>query len=206
MLREDLYEQIAQMEALPTLPAVVVHLLELVQDETSDAERVAQVIESDQAMTGRTLQLVNSNLYGFRTPITTVRRAVSAIGYKAVRCMALGMSLVRIFSEKSGSKAFSMREFWKHSLACAVCARLLAEKTEGAVDPDEAFVAGLLHDLGRPLLASYDLAAYDRVVFRIDSEGEPILAAEEEELGGEPCKTRANGLRSNGGCPRFSLR
>lgn len=183
MRRDELRESIEQVETLPSLPGVVVHLLDLTQDESSSADRIAQVIESDAAMTARLLRLANSSLYNFRTPLTTVPRAVAAMGYNAVRCMALGMGLARTFAGKNGGPGLPLEDFWKHSLACGVCARMLALKMPGTLDPDEAFMAGLLHDLGRALLATSFPGDYAQVLRETQETGAPLLEAEERVFG-----------------------
>ncbi len=183
MRRDELRDTIERVEALPSLPGVVVHLLELTQDESSSADRIAQVIESDTAMTARLLRLANSTLYNFRMPPTTVSRAVAAMGYNAVRCMALGMGLARTFVGKTGGEGLSQEDFWKHSLACGVCARLLAMKMPGPLDADEAFMAGLLHDLGRVFLTTSFPKEYAEVLRETESTGVPLLEAEEHVFG-----------------------
>ncbi len=183
MLKTEIKRRIEALTALPTLPAVVVHLLSLTQDEDSSAEHVARVIEADQALTARMLQLVNSPLYNFSTEITTVSRAVASIGYNAVRYMALGMGLAKVFPEGDENGPFRMSEFWKQSLACGVCAKMLARQRGQGVDENEAFVAGLLHNIGQALLFNCDASQYNRALEQSRETGVPLPQVEREYLG-----------------------
>ncbi len=183
MRREELRESMEEAKALPSLPGLVVRLLNVTQDETSHVDELAHIIESDAGMTARVLKLANSSLYNPRIPVTTVQRAVATMGYRAVRCMALGMGMARTFPAKNGNEGFSFEEFWKHSLACGVSARMLAQKMKGEVDPDEAFMAGLLHDLGRAMLATLHPVEYAQVLRRMRETGDPLLLCEEHVFG-----------------------
>ena len=171
------------MEDLPTLCAVAVQLLQLTHDESSRATAIARVIESDQSLTARLLRLVNSSAYNFNSEITTVSRAVVALGFNTIRSMALGMAVADLFPVSKENDAFDLREFWKHSLACAVCAEMLAERSGKRIEKDEAFVAGLLHDIGKLILSTCLKDKYGALVKRAREDDRSILEVEQEELG-----------------------
>ena len=183
MLRDELKRRITRLESLPTLPGVVIRLFEVTHDERSDCRDVAKVIESDQALTAQVLRLVNSPLFMFRSPITTVRRAAAALGYEAIRCMALGMGVARAFPMTGGDGPFQMKEFWKHSVGCAVAAKLLAERSRTTVDEGEAFAAGLLHDMGKAVLSLCLGNTYDSVVSHAREADASLIEVEDERLG-----------------------
>ncbi len=183
MENTELRGLIDALDDLPTLPSVVVQLLELTQDDFADAASIARVIESDQTLTARILRLVNSSFYTFDSEVTTVSRAVAAIGLNSIRCIALGMGVARMFPKHSGTGAFRMEDFWKHSLACAVASKLLAEGSSRSIDPDEAFVAGLLHDIGKLVLLSCRSELYDAAVARAKENGLSLLESERRSLG-----------------------
>ena len=183
MERTDLKRTVDRLEALPTLCAVAVQLLQLTNDESSRASSIARVIESDQTLTARLLRLVNSSSYNFDSEITTVARAVVALGFNTIRCMALGMAVTDMFPTTNGGGAFDLRKFWTHSLACAVGAEMLAERSGAGLDKDEAFVAGLLHDIGKLVLKTSLKGEYDGVVQRARDEDRSLLEVEQEVLG-----------------------
>lgn len=186
--RSELKALVDRMDALPTLSGVAAQLLQLTNDDTTDSATIARVIESDQALTARLLRLVNSTAFNFPAEIKTVSRAVVTLGFKTIRCIALGMAVTHLFPRQQGGHAFHPQEFWKHSLACAVCAELLASRLPGRVDKDEAFVAGLLHDIGKLVISTCMRKEYDAVVDRARKDDIPLLDAEHEMLGVDHCE------------------
>ena len=174
---------IDRMDALPTLPNVVTKLLHLAGDETSNAEAIASVIESDQSLTARTLHLVNTPSFGFPSEIKTVSRAAVVLGTNTIRCIALGMGVVKTFPSGGHATGFPSKEFWKHSLACAVCAEMLAQHSKHKIEAAEAFVAGLLHDIGKIVLSSCLERDYQEIADLAREQDIPLLQAEENELG-----------------------
>jgi putative nucleotidyltransferase with HDIG domain len=171
-LREKRVELILQqLEDLPTLPAVAIRVLEATSSDESSASDVVRLITSDPALTTRILQLVHRADVGVRGQVTSVERAVSLLGFEAVRSAVLAVSVFQCFAEESPNKTghFSREEFWKHSVAVACCCELLAAQKKGAgVDPAEAFVCGLLHDLGKVALDAVLPKSFDRVVEAAD--------------------------------------
>src|SRR5262244_2925464 len=155
-LREKRVELILQqLEDLPTLPAVAVRVLEVTSNESSDAKEVVQLIESDPSLTARILQLVHRADSGVRGEVTTVERAVVLLGFEAVRSAVLAISVFETFKQTESNSttppaAFKHEAFWKHCIAVAAAAELIAEASkDSAINPSEAFVCGLLHDLGK---------------------------------------------------------
>ena len=183
----ELKRLVDKMEVLPTLPSVVAQLLELTQDVDADAGTIARVIEADQALTARLLRIVNTSSFHFKTPITTVSRAVTVLGFKAVRCMALGMGVAKVLPKNGKNDAFPLHEFWKHALACAVCAEGLASRSPHGIDKDEAFVAGLLHDIGKVVFVTCFGSEYANVVARAKENNLPLIEAERAALSTDHC-------------------
>src|SRR5688500_4530772 len=129
-LREKRIELILQqLEELPTLPAVAVKVLELTGSEDSSAKDVVAVIQNDPPLTARILQLVHRADAGVRGEVTNVARAVVLLGFEAVRSAVLAVSLFDTFARRKESEHsnFDRDEFWKHSVAVACCAALLAQ-------------------------------------------------------------------------------
>jgi putative nucleotidyltransferase with HDIG domain len=169
-LREKRVELILQqLEQLPTLPAVTLRVLEVTGDDDSSAQQVVELIQADQSLAARVLQLVHRADTGVRGEINSIERAVVLLGFEAVRAAALAIGVFETFSATEGGATFSREEFWKHSIAVACCAELLAEavKVEG-VDPAEAFVCGLLHDFGKVALDAVLPKSFSRVVEAAD--------------------------------------
>jgi signal transduction histidine kinase/HD-like signal output (HDOD) protein len=177
-LREKRVELILQqLEELPTLPPVVIKVLQTVASDETSARQVIELISSDQSLTTRILQLLHRAETGVADDINSVDRAVVLLGFEAVRSMVLAVSVFHTMGLRpAASRAaahFNREEFWKHSIAVACCAELLAEKLQDiakdpALSPSEAFVCGLLHDLGKVALDTVLPKSFDRVVEAAD--------------------------------------
>src|SRR5262249_36928106 len=140
-------------------------------NDASSAADVVQLITSDQALTTRVLQLVHRADLGVRGEVSTVERAVLLLGFAAVRSAVLAISIFETFRPgENTSTQFSREEFWKHSVAVACCAELLACQPvhtwgkDAGIDPSEAFVCGLLHDVGKVALDAVLPKSFSRVV------------------------------------------
>jgi putative nucleotidyltransferase with HDIG domain len=176
-LREKRVELILQqLEELPTLPAIALKVLEVTGSNESSAADVVNLISCDPALTARVLQLVHRADLGVRGEVNTVERAISLLGFAAVRSAVLAISIFETFNAAKTTEAlhFSREEFWKHSVAVACCAELLAEELRAlwgrdvAIDPPEAFVCGLLHDMGKVALDAVLPKSFSRVVEAAD--------------------------------------
>lgn len=178
-LKEKRVELILQqLEELPTLPAVVVRLLELTSDDQASIGEVVSLISSDPSLTARILQLVHRADVGVHGEVNSVERAVVLLGFEAVRSAILAVSVFESFGSLSERRAphFSRDEFWKHCVATACCAELMAvaiaikegRHAPGVPDPAEAFICGLLHDLGKIALESILPKSFTRVVEAAD--------------------------------------
>ncbi|HXE55315.1 MAG TPA: HDOD domain-containing protein [Tepidisphaeraceae bacterium] len=178
-LKEKRIELILQqLDELPTLPAVAVKLLEVTANDQSTVHEVVSLISSDPSLTARILQLVHRADVGVRGEVSSVERAVVLLGFEAVRSAVLAVSVFQSFGSLSERRAphFSRDEFWKHCVATACCAELLAaaineqegRRTPRSIDPAEAFICGLLHDLGKIALESILPKSFSRVVEAVD--------------------------------------
>ena len=141
---------ISDVASLVSLPAVCLRLNEMVDDPTCSAEDMGRVINQDVALTARLLRVANSPMYGFTSEIDTVARAVTVLGTKQVRDIALATAAVKTF-EGIPNTLVSMQSFWEHSIYCALCARTLAMDCLRR-QREAVFVAGLLHDIGELVL------------------------------------------------------
>ncbi|MQA22039.1 HDOD domain-containing protein [Rugamonas rivuli] len=162
---------------LPSLPAVVSELLASMNQDDIDTHALAAKITLDQALTAKTLRLANSSFYGMPAKVTSIQQAISVLGFHAIRTLVTACSVTDSFAPVPGSQ-FDFPAFWRHSIASAVCARVLAPHVR--VNPDTAFTAGLLHDLGTLVLASRFPDDYRRVhAYRIehDCTAEPAQLA-----------------------------
>ena len=156
------YQKLRDTNLLPSPTGVALELLRLVGDEDTKVEVIATVVESDPALAGRMLKLVNSPFVGVARRVVSISVAVRLLGLRTVKNLALGLSLVT--SNRNGRcQAFDYEGFWSGSLARAVAARQLAAFFRN-FPPDEAFAAGLLSKVGRLGLAAVCPEEYARVL------------------------------------------
>ena len=142
---QQLEKEVAELSSLPTLPGVVQLLVQMVKDENSTAMDLGRVISQDQALSARVLRMVNSPFYGFSGKISSVSHALVLLGFNVVKGLVLSAAVFEsLISEMKGIGA--------HSLGTAILSRHLANALH-MPDPDEILVAGLLHDLGKVILA-----------------------------------------------------
>lgn len=166
---------------LATLPEVYVRLLEALQSETTSAGDLAGIIGRDPSLTAKLLKLVNSPLFGSRTPVDSIGRAVAMAGRKELTVLVTGLAAVSAFSDIAPG-LYDMRMFWRHAASCAVYASLLAHAVPGAA-PDRTFVGGLLHDIGELVILRKLPAAAGRALLLSRVEELPASEAEIAVLG-----------------------
>jgi putative nucleotidyltransferase with HDIG domain len=178
---ELLRKRVERLEGLPTLPTVASNLLSLTQSPQTSATQVGELISQDQSLTSRVLRLVNSAYYGFPKQITTVNHAVVILGFSRVKNIVLAASVFGMRGQQAPSR-FNAPGFWEHSLGAAVASRAVARDLVRS-DPEEAFVCGLLHDVGKLVLAQVGPADYDRCLAEAEARGQLIMTTELEVFG-----------------------
>jgi len=176
-----LRKRVERLEGLPTLPSVASKLISMTQSLKTSATEVGELISKDQALTTRVLKLVNSAYYGFPKQITTVNHAVVILGFSRVKNIVLAASVFGIKSGK-GPQRFDAVAFWRHCLGTAVCARTLSKELHRG-EQEEAFVCGLLHDIGKVVLAQVSPGEYDQALELAEQKSCLIRDAEMEVFG-----------------------
>jgi putative nucleotidyltransferase with HDIG domain len=145
---------------VPTMPEILFRLNQMFQDEDVSIEKIGHLIETDQAISSKILMLVNSAFFGFRSRVSSISHALMILGFNTVRNAAISVSLVDAMRIRQ-SRGFDVTEFWRHSIAVAVAAKYLAKQIR-LKDPDNAFAAGLLHDIGKLVMLQYLPELFDR--------------------------------------------
>lgn len=140
-----------KIRELPPLPVAAQKLLEVVDDSRSCANDLTRILQSDQALTTKVLQLVNSSFYGFSGKITTLTRAVVILGFSAIKNMAIGFAAFDALKKLKGPVDWD--GYWLHGVAVAACGQVAAEKMKYPV-PEEVFISGLLHDVGYAIMSA----------------------------------------------------
>jgi len=133
---------------ISTLPEVTAKIITLVEDSTSTARDMHEVIKTDPALSARVLKVVNSAFYGLPGQIASVDRAIVLLGLSAVKNIAIAASISRMFKAQQMGGGFTAKDLWRHSVAVGVGGRLIAREVGHPGAPDEIFLSGLLHDIG----------------------------------------------------------
>ena len=139
---------------IPTLPVIYQELFRKMQDPDVAVPEIAEIISLDQALAIKVLHLVNSAFYGHSKQIKTISRAVVILGFQAVRSAALAISVFDNFKDEESSTQVDMRKFWEHSIAVGAITKVLAE-AHLRQQREEAFIVGLLHDVGKLIEKRY---------------------------------------------------
>jgi HD-like signal output (HDOD) protein len=154
-------------------------ILDAVGDDDSTAADLTAILERDHAISARVLRMANSAFYGLRHKVNSIRHAVIVIGFDAVRLLALATSVFDAFSHRS-QLTLDPKDYWMHSLGAAKAAHLVSER-RGRPDSRQAcFTSGLLHDIGKYVLALAFKADYQRV-FEIATQSQRFLKDVEAE-------------------------
>jgi HD-like signal output (HDOD) protein len=135
------------IENLPTLPVIVQQIQKLIENPNSNMSHIATIITRDQSIAARVVRLVNSAFYGIGTKISSIQQAIMLLGLNTVKNLVIGVSVVKIFEGSPNASIFDRQKFWLHTFGCATGARLIA-KNLNLDEPEDFFMAGLLHGIG----------------------------------------------------------
>ncbi len=171
---------IVNSDSLPSMPAVAFKVLELSRQDDVSIQDVATVIAKDPALTAKMMKVSNSSLFGMSKKVATIEQAMMILGMRTVKIMALGFSLVETFNRDTGV-GFDYPKYWRRSLSTAVAARQLAGVL-GDARRDEAFVGGLLCDVGMIAAEQHPQQIYRPVINAHRSDGGRIHDIEHDLL------------------------
>lgn len=152
MINQRIMRKLLLVEDFPTLPEVMNQILNTIESEDSSAEELTAVIEQDHAISVRVLRMANSAFYGLRNPVATLRLAVVVLGFNQVRLLALATTVFDTMSKRP-QFALDPTDFWLHSLGTAKAAQIMARNRGAMESVATCFTAGLIHDVGKYMLA-----------------------------------------------------
>lgn len=181
MLSNQVRIKLERLRDLPTIPNVMADVLNAIEDPDINASRLAKIIETDQSLTAKILKTANSPYYGFVRKISTIDLAIVVMGLNTIKEIVLSLVVHKFFS-KIDPRVFNVKHFWEYSVFCGSTARLLARKL-GYKLAGEAFVAGLMHDIGILILVEYFKNDYKNVFNLAYNSKLSELEAEKKLLG-----------------------
>ncbi len=167
---------------LPTLPTVVARITSQIGNPSTNAADIGKLIEQDQSLTSKVLRLVNSAYYGFPKQIKSIQHAVVILGFNKVKTIVVTASVFDVM-RPSFSVGLDLKDYWRHSLGSAIASRLVAETLSGDHSAEDAFIGGLLHDIGKVVLDQFLPDLYMPVVKNARDKGILLLESEQEMLG-----------------------
>ena len=179
MQNSKLEQYVSKVGDLPPMPDVAAGVLRAAESDDCSAGDLRKIIERDPAIVARILKVSNSALYGFTRQIDTLSHALALLGMQTVKNLVLAASLRQVF------KRFGLMEklLFEHASITGPVASRVAREVGGKGDPEEAFVAGILHDIGQIVLANNHRDEYERVVARTYNEGIGFVEAERAAFG-----------------------
>ena len=177
---DNIQKKIANFVKIHTIPNVLNALLDELGNDDASSASIAKIIKNDISLTARLLRVANSPFYHRQTHISTIDSAVTLLGQKAVKALALSVSMFEI-TNNGNNQSIKLEEFWRHNLEVAVIARDFAGKYSG-LQPEEAFVCGLIHDLGIIFFIQEYEEDYLEILKMVD-DGRDFEEAEVEVIG-----------------------
>lgn len=179
--RDELTRLLRANQELRGFSPVVTQVMKLASERTSSLDAIAQTIRQDPGLSLKVLKIANSSIYSRGDRVDTVLRAVTRIGTESIRQAVCNIAIIERFSLPAFNETLSIEQFWEHSIGCG----LIAAESAGLAheDREAAFTAGLLHDVGRIVLAESVGDRYVATIARAKQSGQPLEAIERQVLG-----------------------
>ncbi len=178
----SLDEIVRRVEEIPALPQYAHKVLKLTEDPSTTVTELSEAISRDHALAAKVLRMANSAYYGYARRIYTIGDAVIILGFGTVRNLVMAASIYHVMDRELPGYVLARGELWKQSIVCALMARKLARRCSYD-NPEKAFVAGLMHDIGKIILNTYLSEAFAVILDKVNKEKVPFMTAEEEVLG-----------------------
>ena len=171
---------------LPTMPEVLLKLNQVMADQDTSAEDVGKVVSADPAVSTNILRIVNSAYYGLQVRVSSVSLAISVMGFNMTKKVALKAAVFSAFGKRREKiQHFDPTAFWRHAVYAGVAARVLATSSKAFPDmhPEDAYIAGLLHDIGKIILMEKSAPQYLAMLRKSVQQGRSEVDVEIEDFG-----------------------
>jgi nitrogen-specific signal transduction histidine kinase/HD-like signal output (HDOD) protein len=175
--QKPLFDQISVLNNLPTLPHILLKLFEACSQDRISLDEIAGIVSKDPSLSINVLKLVNSSYFGLSSEIYEINRAVHLIGISGIKNMAICACIYEAFSKNMSNGSFNLKSFWWHSLRCAFLAKNMAVDLNFS-QPDEAFISGLLHDIGKVVLWTNFNEEYKDILEDFHSDRQQLINEE----------------------------
>lgn len=172
----------SKVEDIKVLPSIVNEIISITENPNSTAQDMDKAIMKDQVMTTKILKLANSAYYGYARKISTITQATILLGFQAIKGIALASTVNKYLSNELKGYSLEKNELWSQSQTCAIVSRYIA-KTVKYSNPEEAYIAGLLRDIGKTILNQHMEKEYVQILAMAETEQISFLDAEKNVLG-----------------------
>ena len=172
---------VRRIDEISTLPHVALQVVRIASDEHSSAADLKKVMENDVALSARILRCVNSSAYALRVKITNLQHAVTYLGMKQIRNLAMTASVADLFKKDEKIGQYRRLDLWRHLVSVGICARLIAMRRKIG-DFEDAFLAGLMHDIGIVLEDQHVHDHFSRLIQALDAQ-KTLAETERAHLG-----------------------
>ncbi len=172
---------VQKITKLPTIPIVAQEILSLLHDDLVTVDVLEKIIAKDPTISAKILSFANSAFFGAKGAIKTIHDAVIRIGFKNVKNISVGISLMTVLHEGEGDTVLDYQRIFKHSATVGMIAKMLAEKLAPNIS-EEIFINGILHDIGLLVLNKYFRDLYQKVL-KESKNSVPVLTSEREMMG-----------------------
>lgn len=171
-----------KVDDIKVLPTIINQIILLTDDPNSTIQDIEKVILKDQVLTTKILRLANSAYYGYARKITTISQATVLLGFQAIKGIALASIVKSYMTNELKGYSLEKDELWIQSQTCAIISRFIAKKIKYPT-PEEAYIAGLLRDIGKTILNQHMEKEYQEVLSKVNENNISFLDAEKEILG-----------------------
>lgn len=182
MTKHNLDIIVSKVNEMPVLPSRINKIMEIVQDPNSTVHDLELEILKDQSLTSKVLKLANSTHYGYPRKISTVSRATILLGFKTIESISLASTVSKFLIGELEGYALEEHDLWNQSQTCAIVSRYIA-KNKRFNQPEQAYVAGLIRDIGKTILNYYVKNEYNNIIEMVETENISFLEAEKIILG-----------------------
>lgn len=179
--KEKARRKLSTISNLPSIPYIIFEVNKLVENPSASASQLAQIINKDQGLVTKILSVANSPLYGIPRRVATIDFAIVILGFNHIKNIVVAISMMDAMKNMGGN-GFDQKKYWTHSLVTASAAKRLADDL-GFPNSGELFTAGLLHDLGLPIINRYFPKEYLNIIKAVQEENLDFHQAEIRELG-----------------------
>ncbi len=169
-----------EFKDIPPMPNVMVRALEVIKNPQTGIKELANIMSVDQSILTKTLSLVNSAYYGFHQQITSLNKALVILGMMKAKNIIMSLALKQMMTTQGS------RELWEHSAKCAIAAEMLAQEYK-VINPDDAFVIGFLHDVGKILLNTKNPIKYSKARYLAQQNQVDLCEVEDSFFGTNHC-------------------